>query len=451
MKTLSITTDPIPQLTWRIALPMSLGMFFHTMFNVVDTLCAGWLGTDALAAMALSFPLFFLVFAVGSGISQGTTALLSNAIGAEDPADARQLFAQSLMLTLFAGAGISLVGWVSAPWLFQQLGAEGLYLETVLAYMEVILAGGVLILLPMVINTALASRGQTGYYRNFLIGAFLANLFLNPILMWGLLGLPAMGVAGIALATVLVQVGGMAYLAKRVLQSGFCEGLQLQDFFPKAELIRRITNQAVPATLNMMTIVLGVFVTTWFVKHFGMEAVAATGIATRIEQIVLMPVLGLNAAVLTIVGQNHGAGLAHRVREAWLTNVKYGAGLMILGGILVLLLRAPAMRLFTRDEAVIAHGIDFLLCASFTLAAYPILFVTVYTMQGIKRPIYGMWMGIYRQLLAPIVVFHTLAFTLGWGLWGVWWGICFVTWSAALFALWWGHHHFRVETLQKML
>jgi Na+-driven multidrug efflux pump len=82
---LSLTTDPIATLTWRIALPMSIGMFFHTMFNVVDTLCAGWLGTEALAALSLSFPLFFMVIAIGSGLSQGTTALLANALGAGDP------------------------------------------------------------------------------------------------------------------------------------------------------------------------------------------------------------------------------------------------------------------------------------------------------------------------------------------------------------------------------
>ena len=192
----------------------------------------------------------------------------------------------------------------------------------------------------------------------------------------------------------------------------------------------------------MLTIALGVFVITWFVKHYGKEAVAAVGIATRVEQIVLMPAIGLNAAVLSIVGQSHGAGLPQRVREAWLTNVKIGAGLMLVGGFLVWLLRGPAMRLFTQDVIVIGHGMNYLLAASVTLAAYPILFVTVFAMQGIKRPAYGLWMGIYRQLVAPALVFYTLAFTLGWGLWGVWWGICIVNWSGALLALAWGRRSF---------
>ncbi len=438
MPAMSLTTDPISRLTWRIALPMSVGMFFNTMFNVVDTLCAGMLGTDALAALSLSFPVFFIVLAVGSGLSQGTTALMANALGAGEKADARRVFAQSLVFTVIAGVLLSIAGWFAAPSLFRLLGAEGGYLSTVLAFMNVTLAGGVFYLLPMVMNSALTSQGETRIYRNFLIAGFLANIALNPVLMWGWAGLPPMGVGGIALATVIVQIGGVAYLGSRLLKTELLRGLGTADFRPEPALLRRIAGQAVPAALNMLTVALGVFVITWFVKHFGKEAVAASGIATRIEQIVLMPAIGLNAAVLTIVGQNHGAGLPLRVREAWTTNVKFGAGLMLIGGLLIWLAREPAMRIFTSDPTVISHGRDYLLTASLTLAAYPILFVTVFAMQGIKRPAYGLWMGIYRQIAAPFIVFNGLAFTLGWGLWGVWWGICIVTWSAALFALGWG-------------
>ena len=435
---LSITADSIPRLTLRIALPMSVGMFFNTMFNVVDTLCAGWLGTDALAAMSLSFPVFFVMIAIGSGISQGATALMANALGAGDHAEARQVFAQSLLFTAVIAPLLSVAGLLASPWLFRQLGADGSYLHAVLAYMNVTLAGGVFYLLPMTLNAALSAQGQTRVYRNLLFLSLIANVALNPLLMWGWLGLPAMGVAGIALATVLIQMGGCLFMWRAASRSEVMIGLKAADFRPDFAVLKRLTEQALPAALNMLTVALGVFVITWFVKHFGKEAVAASGIATRIEQIVLMPAIGLNAAVLTIVGQNHGASLHHRVREAWTTNVKIGAAFMAVGGLLVWLGRDAAMRLFTHDPAVISHGRDYLLMSSVTLAAYPILFVTVFAMQGIKRPAYGLWIGLYRQVAAPLVVFNALAFGLGWGLWGVWWGISIVTWSAALFALGWG-------------
>ncbi len=437
-RTISLTSDPIPRLTWRIALPASIGMFFNTMFNFVDTYCAGLLSTDALAALSLSFPVFFLLLAVGSGLSQGATALVANALGSKNPSQARLIFAQSLTFTFFAGIAVSGIGRLAAPALFRQLGAEGEYLQVALSYINTLLSGGVFFLLTMTLSSALNAQGEARVYRNFLIGGCLANLFLNPFLMWGWLGLRPMGVAGIALATVIVQFFGVLWLAHKVRSSEIFRDLPVALFRPHLPTVRLILSQSVPAALNMMTVALGIFVISWFVKHFGKEAIAASGIATRIEQVVLMPAIGLNTAVLSIVGQNHGAGLPDRVREAWLTNIKYGAGLMFGGGALLWLLRGPAMRLFTADPVVIAHGVHYLGFASATLAAYPILFVTVFMMQGLKRPAYGLWIGVYRQIAAPILVFYTLAFGLGMGLSGVWWGILGVTWSAALFALWWG-------------
>ncbi|MEM9235293.1 MAG: MATE family efflux transporter [Verrucomicrobiota bacterium] len=440
---LSLTTDPIPKLIWRIALPMSVGMLFQTLYNVVDTFCAGWLGTEALAALSLSFPIFFLVIASGSGISQGTTALLANALGGGDEADARRVFAQAITFIFIAGAVLTVLGLLAAPWLFRLLGAEGSYLEASLAYMNVILVGAIFTLLPMVLNSALTSAGNTLPFRNFLIGGFFANLILNPLFILGWLGLPKMGTAGIGLATVIVQLGGCLYLGIRVARMDNYRSLRPAEFKPDLAILRRIAGQAIPAALNMLTIAVGIFVITWFVKSFGQEAVAAIGIATRVEQIALMPAIGLNFAVLSIVGQNYGARNHARVREAWLTNLRYGAIMMLIGGLLVWLLRDPAMRMFSDDPKVIGHGRDYLLSASLTLAAYPILFVTVFALQGIKRPGFGLWMGLYRQLLAPVIVFHLLAMTLGWGTWGVWWGICLVTWSAALFAIAYGWRKLR--------
>lgn len=435
---MSLTSEPIPLLTRRIAIPASVGFFFNTMYNFVDTYCAGLISTDALAALSLSFPVFFILLSAGSGLSQGTTALMANAIGAKDEEGARRLFAQALTFASVAGVGLSIVGGFAAPSLFRLLGAEGEYLRVALAYMNVILCGGVFFILQMAINAALNAQGDTKLYRNFLIAGFVANCALNPILMWGWFGLPAMGVGGIALATVIVQAAGCVMLWRGVRRRPPFAGLPRSYFQPDLQLLRRILGQATPAALNMLTVALGIFVITWFVKHFGKEAVAAYGIATRIEQVILLPTIGLNFAVLGLVGQNHGAGLPHRVREAWMTCVKYGAGLMVGGGVVLYFLRGSAMQLFTQDSSVVEHGGDYLGIAAITLAAYPMLFVTVFMLQGLKRPAYGLWIGLYRQIAAPMLIFNGLAFTLGYGLWGVWWGIGLVTWSAALLTLWWG-------------
>jgi putative MATE family efflux protein len=435
---LSLTTDPIRQLTWRIALPTSVGMFFQTMFNFVDTYFAGRLHTDALAALSLSFPVFFLLIAVGSGLAQGGTALIANSLGSGDTSGARRIYAQSILLAGVMGLAMSGFGLLAAPFLFRWLGAEGAYLETTLDYMQVILAGGSFFLMLMAINAGLAAQGETRPYRNFLIVGFFANILLNPLFMFGIGDLPGIGVAGLAASTVLIQAGGIVWLWRQVRRTAIGADLGTTEWRPHLATLRSIAGQSIPAALNMLTIAAGIFVITWYVKHFGKEAVAALGIATRIEQIVLMPVIGMGTAMLSIVGQNHGAGLPHRVREAWVGNVRQGLVLMLFGGVILALLGPLVIGVFSDNPAVRTYGKHYLYASALTLGAYPILFVTVFLMQGLKRPSYGLWIGLYRQVFAPVVVYYTLAFTLGWGLWGIWFGVAIVTWSAALFALWWG-------------
>ena len=442
----SLTKDPIARLLWQIAIPASVGMFFNTMFNFVDTFCAGMLGTDALAALSVSFPVFFVMIAIGSGLMQGATALMANAIGSGVAVEVRRIFAQSILLVIGVSVLVSAGGFLATPWVLRTMGSRGGSLDAAIAYMNVMFVGSVFFLLQMTLNAALTAQGNTRVYRNVLLAALGANLLLNPVLMWGWFGLPRLGIAGIALATVLVQIGGCVWLWLAASGTELCSRLPRALFVPDFSLLRRIVGQALPEALNMMTIALGIFVITAYVQQFGREAVAAVGIATRIEQVVLMPVIGLSTAVLSLVGQNHGAGHPHRVRETWLTSIRFGVGLMVIGGGIVWTLGGLAMRVFTSDELIVTTGTHYLFTSSLTLAAYPILFGTVFLMQGLKRPAYGLWIGIYRQVLAPLVVFQTLVFVCGWGLWGVWWGLFLVNWSAAIFALWWGFCTVRIRT-----
>jgi putative MATE family efflux protein len=439
MRQLSLTTDPIPQLTWRIALPTSVGMFFNTLYNFTDTYCAGFLGTNALAALAFTFPVFFLLISVASGLGQGTTALVANALGKGDKESAASLFAQALLVAVGAGFVLLLVGWFLAPWLLFQLGAKGKTLELAVEYLRVIMLGGVFFILLMGMNSALSAQGETRFYRNFLIFGFFANLGLNPLFIWGLVpGIPALGVGGIAIATVIVQAIGCLILWWHVRNTPAFLDMPWSAFAPNPQRMREILSQSIPAMLNMATIAMGVFVITYFVKSFGDEAVAAVGIATRIEQLILMPAIGLSSALLSITGQNFGAGLPHRISEALRTVLKQSCLCMLFGAVLLFIGGKWMIQIFTDDAKIIQHGRDYLVVAAVTLAAYPILFATVFMMQGLKKPSYGLWVGLYRQIVAPILVFYAFAYLFAWGLWGIWWGIFLVNWSAALFAVYWG-------------
>ena len=210
-----LTQKPIPSLIRAIAIPASIGFFFNTMFNVVDTYYGGKLSTDALAAMSLSFPVFFIIIALGSGIATGTTALISNAIGEGSRNKASVYAAQAVSFTILFGIILTIVGRFISPILFKALGAEDQYLSLALSYMNVILLGAVFFLLIYTFNAVLNAQGDATTFRNYLITSFFLNIVLDPWFMYGGLGMPAMGLPGVAWATVLIQFFGVIYVGLR--------------------------------------------------------------------------------------------------------------------------------------------------------------------------------------------------------------------------------------------
>ena len=215
----------------------------------------------------------------------------------------------------------------------------------------------------------------------------------------------------------------------------FCTNC-LKKLIPRKAAYIELAGQGIPASLNMMTIAVGVFVITYFISIFGKEGVAAYGIATRIEQIALLPSFGLNIAALTIVGQNNGARKFDRVRETVNKSILYGISIMTIGTVGVFCFAAPLMGVFTTDPIVMSIGATYLRIAAFIFQAYIILYVSVSCLQGMKKPLYAIWVGLYRQIAAPVMIFFGLVHLLGFGIVSVFWGIFGITWSAALFTLW---------------
>ena len=429
---IQLTTRPIAKLIRQIAIPVSIGLFFHTMFNVVDTFFGGLISTQTLAALSLSFPVFFIIIAMGSGISTGTTALIGNALGASNRDEARLFGIQGISFGILVSLIMTFIGVYASPYLFSMLGASDDYLATCLIYMNTIFLGTVFFMLVHMLNAILVALGDTRSFRNFLIGGFLLNIILDPWFIYGGLGIPPLEIAGIALATVLIQLSGGVYMGIKVYKTGLMSNKSMRDIFPKPRYFKEIARQGFPAGLNMITVGIGVFVITYFISKFGKEAVAAYGIATRVEQIVLFPTIGLNTATLTIVAQNNGAKLFDRIRETLALALRYGGILMGIGTIGVFLLAEQLMGLFTSDGKVVEIGATYLRIAAFVFYAYVLLYVNVAALQGVKRPMYAIWIGLYRQIIAPIIVFYFLTQILDFGLMAIWWGIFSVTWSAAL-------------------
>lgn len=428
-----LTEGPIRKHILRMAVPLSVGMFFNTMFNVVDTFYAGRLSTTALAGMSASFSIFFILTAIASGIGTGLSALLSIAIGQRNPERVRRLTVNGLALTLLASVILTVGGLLFAPSLLRLVGASGPAFSEGAGYVRGIYAGAVFFALNATFNAMLTSRGLTRPYRNFLIFGFFLNLLLDPLLIYGWLGLPRLGTLGVAIATVICQAVGTVYLAWKVLKVLDWQPGRTDLSLISLESQLDILGQGVPAALNMLTIAVGIFVINFFIYRFGSDSsVAGYGAAVRIEQIALLPALGLNSATLTLVGQNYGGGKLDRVRETFSVALRLGVTIMTVGMALVFPLAPWLVALFNQDPQVILEGSAYLRADSLAFNGYVILNICVAFLQGLKKPQYAIWIGIYRQLAMPVLLFTFLGSTLGFGLNGIWWGIVFTVWTGAL-------------------
>lgn len=428
------TTGNIKKQILTMAIPVSIGMFFNTMFNVVDTFYAGKLSTSSLAGMSLSFSVFFMLIAITAGISTGLSALLSIAAGKKNEAEVRNLSSNGIFLTLVVSILISIVGVVLSPILLSALGATGDTLNKGVLYLRGIYAGTLFFGLNSTFNALLASRGITKPYRNFLIIGFIMNLILDPLFIFGPFGLPKMGTFGVALATVMVQLTGNFYLA---LKCRKLLGFKRIEFnLIKLNTIKNILSQGIPASLNMMTIALGIYVINYFIYLHGDDAaIAGYGVAVRIEQLALLPAIGLNTSALTIAGQNFGAGNFKRIRQTYRESLKIGILIMTIGMIIIYPFAAQLIRLFNSDIKVIFEGARYLRIEFLAFNAYIILNIGLSILQAIKKPQFAVWIGLLRQLILPIILFPLLGTFFKLGIIGIWWGIVITTWLGALICL----------------
>lgn len=434
MITEDYTTGNIKKQILTMAIPVSIGMFFNTMFNVVDTFYAGKLSTSSLAGMSLSFSVFFMLIAITAGISTGLSALLSIAAGKKSEAEVRTLSSNGIFLTLVVSILISIVGIIFSPILLSALGATGDTLNKGVLYLRGIYAGTLFFGLNSTFNALLASRGITKPYRNFLIIGFIMNLILDPLFIFGPFGLPKMGTFGVALATVMVQLTGNFYLA---LKCRKLLGFKRIEFnLIKLNTIKNILSQGIPASLNMMTIALGIYVINYFIYLHGDDtAIAGYGVAVRIEQLALLPAIGLNTSALTIAGQNFGAGNFKRIRQTYRESLKIGILIMTIGMMIIYPFASHLIRLFNSDINVIFEGARYLRIEFLAFNAYIILNIGLSILQAIKKPQFAVWIGLLRQLILPIILFPLLGTFFKLGIIGIWWGIVITTWLGALICL----------------
>ena len=403
MKSINLVGEPIIDLLKKIAIPASTGTLFQTLYNIVDTFFAGKISANALAAIAKSFPLYFIIIATGVGIVSASNALISNSLGAKEDRTASLYVAQSLLYSVFVSILVTIIGLSFSDDLLRFMGSDSETIRLATDYLDIIFFATFIFLIQISLNGALNAQGDTKSYRNVLIFTFFLNIFLNPLFIFGYGFIPAFGIAGLAIATIVSQCIGLIYLANKVYCCKLKKFLYLECFKPKIDYLSSLFKQSVPIMFTMLMIMFGVFNIFYFVGQFGELATAGYGTAVRIEQVLLLPVIGLNTAVLSIAGQNFGAKMYFRVKEVYGKALMFGSGFMVLAGIFVYLTSEIIISFFTNDLEVIRRGALYLQVAALIGPVYPVFFITSALFQALKRPIYSLYMTILRLTLIPFM------------------------------------------------
>ncbi|HIQ47239.1 MAG TPA: MATE family efflux transporter [Sulfurovum sp.] len=427
---LDLTQGQIKQHILTLSVPAVIGYFFHTMFNVTDTFFAGLISTQALAALSLSASVFFMILAIGIGMSEAVTSLVGNALGEKNVEKAQHIALNAIVFALLLSVVLSLTGVMSVPYLVSALGDPS-YVKETLDYINLILYASFFFMGAFFFNAMLNAVGDTRSFRNILI----VTAFLNIVLDYVFIEYFSMAVRGIAMATVISEAITMFYLLYKLKKTKLWCGFS--KYRHDSTVLLSILKQGLPPSVNMFMMAFGMYIITYFVAPFGKEAVAAFGIGMRIEQIFLMPVIGLNIAALAIVSQNNGAKAYDRVAPTVHLAVRYGWILSTIGVTAFLLFAEFFAGLLSSDALVIEEAALYLRVSGVASYGFVIIFIYIAMLQGIAKPNMIMPVSIYRQVLAPIIVFSLLAW-LGLGILALWIGLDIIIFSAALFLWWYG-------------
>ncbi|MDP1784225.1 MAG: MATE family efflux transporter [Sulfuricurvum sp.] len=428
----------------KLAIPASIGFFFHTMYNVTDTYFAGLISTQALSALALSFSVFFMMIALAGGMSEAVTSLVGNALGKKDPKMAGHIALNSLVFALFLSFVLTVTGVLSTPYLMTLLGAKGAYLQESLDYINVILYGSVFFIFSFFINALLNAVGDTVSFRNILMFTSVLNIVLDYWFVYGGLGVEPLGLMGISLATVIAELITVVYLFYKLNKTSLLNSTK--EFYFDRSVFKEFIKQGLPPSANMVLMAAGIFIITYFAAPFGQEVIAAFGIGMRIEQIILMPSIGLNVAVLAIVSQNNGAKQFERIAQTLKVSLYYGGVISLIGMLLLLVGAEQFMELFSDDSKVIEAGALYLRVEAFILFSFVVIFVHLAMLQGIEKPSFIFYISIFRQIIAPILLLSLVSY-LALGMLWVWLSIALIVTFSALAT--WRYSYQKLEEVSK--
>ena len=403
---MNILTDDIKKLIRRLAIPASIGTLFQTLYNIVDTFYAGRISPEALSALSKSFPIYFILIATSIGVTVAGTSLIGNSIGEKNEKNSIFYFSQTIIFAVLISIIITLLGLSFSDNIFKLMGSTEYVTNLGLQYTNIIFYGSILFILVVAINSLLHAEGDTKTYRNVLILSFLINVFLNPILIFGFMFIPALGIKGLGISTLIAQFTSLVIIILKVLKNDRIKKLTKEYFVPKFYYLKNIFFQSMPISISICGYSIAAAIIFTYVGISGEYATAGYGVGTRIEQVVLLPILGINTAIITIIAQNFGAQNFQRIKETYIGAIKYSLIIMVTCSIIVFVFSNNITSIFSSDQTVIEYGGKYLQISAFVLSAYPIFFLSNGFFMGLKKSEYAMISNLFRNVLNPILVFY---------------------------------------------
>lgn len=399
---------------FHMALPMLAGTFAMNAYSLTDTWFISRLGTLPLAAMAYVFPVLMLLMCIARGIGSGVTTLVSHAIGRHDHAHASRLVGHGTLLLLAVTTILSVAGYLLIDPVFAALGADDQTLPLIADYMRPTYIGAVFMVVPMVANGVLISLGDSRAAGMMMLLGTLLNLILDPIMIFGLLGCPALGMRGAAIATVLAQAVATVWVVtllagKHRLLTG--RSLRLPGCLAS---LCRIAVFAIPSILSMILMPVSGAVITRLLSSFGHQAVAATGAASRIEMFAFMVPMTLGISLTPFVSQNFGASRLDRIRQGRRVATTFALGYGALMTVLFFLTAPWLAAAFTDDPDVARVLVSYVRIVSFGYGMMEVHRYCGFLLTGLHKPLSASALNALRVLIFLIPLSW-----LGARVWGV--------------------------------
>ena len=410
---------PVNRLLISMSLPMMISMLVQALYNIVDSIFVSRINENALTAVSLAFPIQSLMIALGAGTGVGVNALLSKSLGEKDFEKANKTAVNGVFLAGMSFIAFLLIGLFAVKPFYMSQTDEAQILEYGKQYLTIVCCCSFGLYTQFIFERLLQSTGKTVYTMITQGLGAIINIILDPIFIFGYFGMPRMGVAGAAIATVIGQViaGIVGIIVNQKKNTEI--RLEFKGFRPDKKIIGQIYQVGIPSIIMQAIGSVMTYGMNRILMTFTSTAAAVFGVYFKLQSFVFMPVFGLNNGMVPILAFNYGAGNKERLIKTMKYSIAYAVALMAVGLVVFQVFPAQLFSLFDASETMLAIGIPALriISISFLFAGFCIVCGSVF--QALGNGVYSMVVSIARQLivLLPVAYFLSLTGNVNY----VWW------------------------------